>query len=696
MPPPIIAEELRLLEQVLAALDRGATRAAPTEDSARRELEHLREELLSGRGETDRAALADEYNRQAALLEHLRTARQAIPVRRESPYFGHLRLREDGEEWDVCLGNATFIEGAARIVDWRNAPISGLFYRYAQGEAYEEDIAGRARSGTVAARRLVTIRDARLQRIEAPEGIFRADTHAPEGWEITQRQPPRLAGGEAAAIEIYRAETAAARRLGSHTGRAVRADKHLPDIAALIDPEQFALITRPTSGAVVIRGTAGSGKTTVALHRIAYLAYDDPSIDSRHTLVVVFSRALRDYVSHVLPALGVQRVRVRTFHEWAIDLRRRIFPSLPPESHDDAPAVVQKLLHHPAMLTALAEQVARVAGPRTAAQAIDDWGSALSQPAFLADVFARVAPGAFSSGEIERASDWCRRRHTDLTDQVAGEPHVDAALTPGDDALLLRAWQLRVGPITGPDGRPLRLRHVAIDEVQDFSPLEVRVLLDCLDRHRSLTLAGDTQQHVLQEAGFTSWSDFFRHLGLAGTEIDTLRVSYRSTHEIVAFARAVLSDLSEDDTPPQTTRSGSAVEFFRFTDHGAAVAFLAEALARLAADEPLASVAVLAPTAELSAMYARGLRAAEVPQVELVQDQRFRFAPGVEVTEVNQVKGLEFDYVTLVEASTTHYPDTPHARRLLHVGATRAIHQLWLTSVGTPSALVSAIRPGGR
>jgi DNA helicase-2/ATP-dependent DNA helicase PcrA len=361
---------------------------------------------------------------------------------------------------------------------------------------------------------------------------------------------------------------------------------------------------------------------------------------------------------------------------------------LPSDPRDDAPAAVQKLMQHPVMLTALAEQRARVDGPATAAQAIDDWGSTLSQHALLADVLARVAPGALTEGELERASDWCQRRHMDLQAWRAGEPGAEAALTPADDALLLRAWQLRVGPIPAGQGRPLRLRHVAIDEVQDFSPLEVRVLLDCLDRNRSLTLAGDTQQHVLEEAGFTSWSDFFRHLGLSGTEVSTLRVSYCSTHEIVSFAMDVLGDLSEDDTPPLTTRSGPPVELFRFTDHGAAVAFLAEALTQLVRDEPLASVVLLTPSAELSEMYTRALRSAEVPRVERVYDQQFRFAPGIEVTEVAQVKGLEFDYVILIEISTTNYPDTPHARRVLHVGATRAIHQLWLTSVGTPSVLV--------
>ena len=92
----------------------------------------------------------------------------------------------------------------------------------------------------------------------------------------------------------------------------------------------------------MLRGTAGSGKTTVALHRIAYLAYDDPEIDSKRTLFVVFSPGLRNYVSHVLPALGVARVGIRTWHEWASEQRVRHFPKLPRTPRDDAPAVVQR------------------------------------------------------------------------------------------------------------------------------------------------------------------------------------------------------------------------------------------------------------------------------------------------------------------------------------------------------------------
>jgi DNA helicase-2/ATP-dependent DNA helicase PcrA len=692
----VVTEELALLDAVRKAIERGSERSAPAEAAILRELERLRDELNSGRGATDRAALQWEWNRQSALLRQLRASREAPRVASESPYFGHLRLRENGREWDICLGKATYIEHGVSVVDWRNAPVSRLYYRYRQDDDYEEEIAGRTRSGVVVVRRAVAIRDGVLQRVEAPEGVFRRDPAAAGGWTCAAVEPPRLAGGEQAALRVYRGTAPPRRRFGTtEHGHAVRVDKHLPDIAGLIDPEQFALITRPSSGVVVIRGTAGSGKTTVALHRIAYLAYDDPAIDSDRTLVVVFSRALRDYVGHVLPALGIHGVRVRTFEEWAGEQRRRLFPMLPREMRDDAPGIVQRLKAHPAMLDVLAAHVQRVPGRATAQQAIDDWGSALGQAERLAPEIERAAPGAFSRAEIERVADWCRQRHLELMALLAGEPGAEAAITPEDEALLLRAWQLRVGPLRDPSGRPLRFRHVAIDEVQDFSPLEVRVLLECLDEQRSMTLAGDTQQHVLAEAGFTSWADFFRHLGLAGTEVSTLRVSYRSTHEIVRVATAILGPLREDDTPPTSTRSGPPVELFRFTDHGACVAFLADALRRVGADEPLASVALLAASRDTAALYYRALREAEVPRLHLVEDQHFTFAPGIEVTEVAEVKGLEFDYVVLIETSAAAYPDTPPARRLLHVGASRAIHQLWMTSVATASPVLREVIESG-
>jgi DNA helicase-2/ATP-dependent DNA helicase PcrA len=694
LPDPIVLEELALLERVCAMLEEIGDPVKPNEAPIVAELEDIREQLVSGSENKDTGALVQQWHRQTALLAQLRSSRDTPRVDPNSPYFAHLRLREDDRDRDLCLGRATCIEGGVRIVDWRNAPISKIFYRYRQGEEYEEMLADRVHTGTVLARRTLSIRDGSLGRVEAPEGTFFADASAADGWQHVEGERPRLAGGEASTMRVHDPSDADdSAQLGVEHA-AGRADKRLPEITALIDPEQFELITRPSTGFLAIRGTAGSGKTTVALHRIAYLAFDDSRIDSSKTLFAVFSPALRNYVSHVLPSLGLTKVQISTFHDWAADQRRRHFPRLPRSVREDAPALVQRLKLHPIIEMALAEQVRRQPGGAHGPQAIDDWASTLTHGELLAEICDQQAPGAFTSEEISRFVDWNRRRNEELFARLEGDTESPGELDPEDDALLLRAWQLRVGPLILKRGRPLRYRHIAIDEVQDYSCLEVQVLLQCLDRNRSITLAGDTQQHVIEHSGFTSWSGFLEQLGVPGTSVETLRVSYRSTVQILEFAMTLLGDLREDEEPPVATRTGPPVELFRFTDRGACVAFLADALQDLTQNEPMASVAILTPTPESSALYFEGLSRSDLPQIRRVEQQDFSFSAGIEVTEIEQVKGLEFDYVILVDASDQNFRDTPGARRLLHVGATRAIHQLWLLCVGTPSSLVQSASAG--
>ncbi len=686
MSDPIVEEELELLRQVSTLLEEEPYVLPAKEEQIVADLLRLREEMPQAKDE-DKGALMAQYNQQLTVLETLRAARDKPVVDPASPYFAHLRLVEDGKTRDLCLGKATRIQRGVRIVDWRNAPISRLFYRYQQGEEYEEDFGNRTIIGEVAARRTVTIRKGELERIESPEGVYRRSDAA--SWTHESSELPRLAGGEGTAMQVYGAGEGAHRRLGTDlAGDRRRTDKRLPDIAGLIDAEQFQLITQPTSGFVVIRGTAGSGKTTVALHRIAWMAFEDQRINGPQTLFLVFSKALRDYVSHVLPALGVHKVAVKTFREWSVALRKRHFPRLPKHVRDDTPAQVVRLKLHPLMLEVLRRQVRDVDAPANGDQAIDDWMSALTNLDLMLEVVASMAPGAFTREQLARIVTWSRDRNSEIVEWMDGDREVSAALDIEDDALLLRAWQLRVGALRHQKRRPLRYRHIALDEVQDFSPLEVQVLLGTLDQRKSITLAGDTQQHVMQDAGFTSWSDFFRYLGVDGVAVNTLKVSYRSSRPIVSFAMRLLGDLREDDDMPLVKRDGPAVEMFRFTDHGAAVAFLADALNQLLRDEPLASVAVLTGSPEVSGIYANGLERGEVPRMRRVTNQDFSFAPGVEVTEVSQVKGLEFDYVVIAEASARYYPDTPGSRRKLHVAATRAVHQLWITAVDEPSSII--------
>lgn len=660
-----------------------------SEEPIVRELERLRSVMLSGSEHKDISALTEQWHHQSSLLRQLRNAAIVPKVDPQSPYFAHLRLREHSEERDLCLGKGTCIEGPVRIVDWRDAPISRIFYGYRQGEEYDEEIAGRDRIGEVVVRRIVRIGEGVLDRVQAPEGDFHADANVPSGWRREVNAPARLSGGESAALRAWSFQQGSSRRLGSDQhGLPHRADKRLPEITGLIDPEQFDLITRPSEGFLVIRGTAGSGKTTVALHRIAYLAYDDPAIDSNDTLVIVFSPALRSYVAHVLPSLGLKGVRILTYRDWALTQRRRHFPQLPTRQREDTPGAIVRMKLHPFLGAALQDQVARVEGPASGKQALDDWASVLTQRSLLQEASERIAPGVFSIRDVDRFVDYNRRRVDELFAGLAGDDEASSGLDSEDDALLLRAWQLRVGPLQTQGRRPIRFRHAVIDEVQDFSPLEVQVLLGCMQRGSGLTLAGDTQQQVMQHSGFTSWQDFFAHLGVSGTEVETLKISYRSSREIVSFADSVLGDLREEALPPVSIRSGPPVELFSFMDRGSCVAFLADVLRDLGIHERLASVALLAPSPELSDAYFEGLARSDLPRLRRISDQGFSFTAGIEVTEVAQVKGLEFDYVVLLGVDAANYPNTSGARRLLHVAATRAVHQLWVTCVGQPSPLV--------
>lgn len=666
---PVVQEELGLLVDVRERLDRTPGRVWASEAELVAELERIQQEIRHAKVE-DRAALEQQYEHLGRLLDQNRKGRNLATVDPESPYFAHLRVEQEGRQSDVLLGRATCLEAGLRIVDWRHAPVARIYYRYQEGDEYEEELGERHVVGRVLARRTVSVQGGRLDRVAAPQGTF---VREGDGWRSFDPTLPRLATG---AGGVTRDPGRA--HLGS--GKALRADKHLPDIAALIDPAQFELIARPDSGPVVIRGGAGSGKTTVALHRIAWLAYNHPQRFAPHRmLVVVWGKALRDYVSKVLPGLGVEGVPVVTWSDWSRKLVSRHYPWLPGHENANTPSAVSRVKLNPALPRLLERLVAERKAPPNGTSAVEDWKLLISDRQRLA-----ALPGV-SAADVQATIDWTRSQLAQLAMREERDPDAQPWLDEEDDAILLRAWQLRVGDFRQKGGGSLRYTHVAVDEVQDFSPMEVAVLLGACDARKCITLAGDTQQHIKADGGSEDWTALLAGLGVEATALSSLKVSYRSTRSITLFARSLLGPLAEDDGPPLTTREGDPVGLYGFPDHGACVDFVGRALRELLAAEPLASVACIAVDPDTARMYHEGLERMEIPRLRLVTDQTFAFAPGVDVVDVSQVKGLEFDYVILLDASDRAYSGTPHHRRLLHVAATRAVHQLWVTWVGRPS-----------
>jgi DNA helicase II / ATP-dependent DNA helicase PcrA len=257
----------------------------------------------------------------------------------------------------------------------------------------------------------------------------------------------------------------------------------------------------------------------------------------------------------------------------------------------------------------------------------------------------------------------------------------------------LRLIQLKRGGLTGRGVDPIEYHHVAIDEAQDRSAVEVKVLVEATRAEaddpaaRSVTIAGDTAQRLVFDNHFSGWRELLEAVGQPVAVMRPLRLSYRSTAEVMQLARYILGpDLAPED--PLYARSGAPVEVHELGGVGEAVAFLGDALRGLASREPTASVAVIARYPEQADLYFDGLARAEVPTLRRVRRHDFRFEPGVDVTDVSQVKGLEFDYVVMVDVNAAVYNDTVEARHLLHIGVTRAAHQLWIVATQDLSPLI--------
>jgi len=796
-PPPsddelqrISAEEERVLARVQKHLAARELRTGNEGLDYDAELIALRDQINEARLE-DIPPLIEEMERLTEVAARRAKVTEGF-VDPRSPYFGRMVLEENDRKREVLIGRSTYLHGKTgiRIVDWRDAPVSRLYYRYEEGDEYEEEFGGRYVEGEVLTRRTLAINGGELKRIGAPQGTF---VRRRDGtWLRAGESARRLAGGQGAAMRAEAHHEPG--KLGIGRDGDGREDRYLPEITALIDPRQFDLITAADSGLVVIQGGAGSGKTTIGLHRLAYLNFQDRKrFRPDKMLVMVFNQALKRYISRVLPALGVNGVPVMTYERWAEKLRQQHVKGLPRDYDDMTPSTVTRLKKHPQMLVAIDEHVERLSARvgemlesslaaiegsdgairlwkrhrgeplaqrldqlarwvqpvrdrdgvvdeartrplalRHAVERVVQRGKAMAHDVptawaeLLTDLPAlqRVFEGSgLSSEELESAHRWCTRkcpmvlasqeenlakeregrrrqrgkapredfdqraRRDDRTMGIDGEEEEEPALLDReDDTLLLRLVQRLWGPLMRGKER-LAYEHVLVDEAQDLSPVELAVVVETASRHQSITLAGDVAQRLMMDNGFTGWKDVLGRLGLDHVEVEPLRITYRSTAQIIEFARDVLGPLRNEEEN-EAPRQGVPVELFEFGHGGEAVAFLGEALRELMAAEPRCSVAVIARYPEQADLYYQGLVNAEVPFIRRIARQDFPFKPGIDVTDVRQVKGLEFDYVVLLEVSAASYPEDDEARHLLHIAATRAAHQLWVASTGQPSPLL--------
>ncbi len=221
---------------------------------------------------------------------------------------------------------------------------------------------------------------------------------------------------------------------------------------------------------------------------------------------------------------------------------------------------------------------------------------------------------------------------------------------------------------------------VVLDEAQELAPLELALVGRALAEEGTLIVAGDADQQVDPTASFTSWDETMAELRCAGHERAVLDVSYRCPPEVTALARRVLAP----SVPCEQSKAGSVIAR-RFDEELHQVAWLIDGLRALQEVDPAIPVALILRTPEaarrLASLLRRGLG------VRLALGGDFDLLAGINVTCVQEVKGLEFDTVIVPDASAGVYGATAQASRALYVALTRATRQLVLSTVGDWSPL---------
>ncbi len=472
-------------------------------------------------------------------------------------------------------------------------------------------------------------------------------------------------------------------------------DARMRDIVATIQADQYRLIARDPEPPLVIQGGPGTGKTAVGLHRASFLLYEHRAA-LRRILVVGPNPAFMEYVSHVLPALGEDSVDQRAIAELVDGVEVTQVDSLETRRLK-ADVRMGEVVRRAAELASEGEPqelVVRLEGRFVGVEA-DEVGELLAEARaelglsaaarerfrmnvlrrFYEDYGARLGGQAFRSfEEVEQAlrrdgrlnrfldASWPAPKPEQLVRRLLSSRESLAAsagdLLDADEQALLRrsrsGWSDGDLPLLDEArgvllGVPARYGHVIVDEAQDLTPMQLRMV--ARRAAGAFTLLGDIAQ-ATGPIAYDRWDQLLLHLPSGdAVEVEELRHAYRVPREIMAVALPLLERIAPGVEPPVAYRTGAEPPRVVQVDEPLSAAY--EEAARLAGEEGL--LAVIAP----ASLRGDG-------EAALFDETR------IAVLTPREAKGMEFDHVIVVEpAAIVEEAAEGQGLRELYVALTR-------------------------
>lgn len=669
-------DEVAQLENVNKKLNADLQSAVKAVDKLDEQYNDTKRYMAKNRGELDPGEM---FQNELALKQIDSSGAFAVETKErleklcQSPYFARIDFKagDDNYEKSYYIGRFTFLhEGEFVIFDWR-APVAGMFYDYEIGKAGYT-----APSGDIEG--ILTRK--RQFKIESGELKYILETSLNVGDDVLQRE------------------------------LANTSDEKMKSIIATIQREQNSIIRGEESKTIIIQGAAGSGKTSIALHRVAFLLYCFKNkLTAQNITIISPNKVFASYISSVLPELGEEPIFSVSLAEIAAiqldgiigfepdvcgeqnsddDFENRVrfkstvqFLKAIEEYADQMPNIVFKaqdyayeLLFIPKIwiemrFNAYSKLPVKV---RLAKLADDIHERLIGENTFLQElpkpraILKWLKPMLSMKSTLAVYKDFYR--HIEM-------PHMlkmpnKKTLEAGDVYPFLYLHSLFEGLHEGGI-----IKHLVIDEMQDYTPTQFAVVNKLFACQK--TILGDFSQQINENLNHTLQDIKNLYPGAAFVQLNT---SYRSTYEIINFAKTVqptaqVQPIRRHGEQPQVIGFEREEEEFEWLN--AAIKNMAQSGCK--------SLGIIAKTNyDAQVLYGRLHTESDV---NIITPESRNFTGGVCVTSATMAKGLEFDWVIVANADERNY-HTQYHRTLLYVACTRAMHKLTLLYCGNPSKFI--------
>lgn len=618
----------------------------------------------------------ENFDNQQALFQQVNANQEQFAYRQrlekmiDSPFFGRVDFCYEGEEepeqFYIGIGNFSEKTGHVPLIyDWR-APVSGLFYDYDKGAAS----------------------------YTAPAGILHGEITSK--WQYKIRRGKMIYEFESDVKiddDILKAE------LGSN------GDVQLKNIVRTIQKEQNAIIRNTKDKIMVIQGAAGSGKTSVALHRIAYLLYHDREhLKSSNILVLSPNSVFSDYISHILPELGEENIQEMSFDLYAYKELKPFVCDCEDRYHqierelafaDEQQIKRMRWKQSKDFLDEVEAFLLELEDELMNFQTIEYRGFEKTEQEILNLFYFKFQDIPLLS-RMEAVLEYFIDEYETLKDCTLPEEERDMLygkfmkmyetkdlyvlynrflksfgftplpycsyekrLLPYEDVYPMLYLKYRLFSST----QQKTVKHLVIDEMQDYSYLQYIILKELF--HCPMTILGDKAQTM--EAEVQDVLEFLPEIYGKQIRVIYMNKSYRNTVEIASYANKITNvqgvELFERHGRPVEEKSFSTL-----------TEMLDESLKNLKLQENEYETAAVITTTEEAAVFAYQYLKEKFPQTFYIDKDSSTFQKGLTITTFYLAKGLEFDQVFGISGKR----NTPLLKQAGYICATRALHELYM------------------